>query len=172
MVVDPSSATRLSRLLVELNADLDALAARHRDGAALVVELERDSKLPERDVVVLAVHLHGYYTALETLLERIARLLDQEVPSGPTWHVELVQQMRVDVAGVRPAVVPAEIVTDLHHLRRFRHFFRNAYLLQLDPVRVGEHARRMLRVHPPLLAALAAFSQHLAAVRRRLQDDA
>ncbi len=80
------------------------------------------------------------------------------------WHADLVSQMQVDLPGVRPAVLPPDVATDLYELRRFRHFFRNAYVLGLDPERVHATAQRALRVHPMLIAGLARLVHHVDAV--------
>ena len=95
--------------------------------------------MPRDKTIVLAVNLHAYYTALETALERIARLLDESVPAGPTWHVYLVSQMSTEIPSVRPAVLPGGAGAELHELRKFRHFFRSAYVLELDPARTRAH---------------------------------
>lgn len=117
--------------------------------------------LSRAELTLLAVNLHAFYTALETLLERIAVLLDEEVPKGSAWHLELLDQMTVEVPGLRPAPVPDAIVADLQELRRFRHFFRNAYVLDLDPARVREHAQRVARIHRPLRDSLTRFRDYL-----------
>ena len=144
---EPAALIRLARLRTDLAPDREALKARFAEAAKLLEELLRAGELSRADLVLLAVNLHGYYTALETALERIARLYDEELPSGPAWHRELVEQMRIAVPGLRDPVVPAHRVADLHELRRFRHFFRNAYVLDLDVARVREHAQRLVDVH-------------------------
>ena len=116
----------------------------------------------------MGVNLHAYYTALETLLERVARLVDEDVPSGATWHRDLLSQMRIELPGLRPRAIPPELVTDIDELRKFRHFFRNAYVLDLDPVRTVAHGERVLRVHPALARDIAGLFEHLEAVRQVL----
>jgi len=46
---------------------------------------------------LVAIDLHDYYTAAETLFERVARLLDGDVPGGDRWHRDLLQQMATDL---------------------------------------------------------------------------
>jgi hypothetical protein len=72
--------------------------------------------------------------------------------------------MTLQVPGQRPALVPTDVVADLAELRRFRHFFRSAYVLDLDPARVREHAVRVVRVHGPLRDAITAFREHVQGV--------
>ena len=61
----------------------------------------------EQDVYLesVALNLHGFYSGLERLFELIARRVDQNLPSGDTWHRDLLNQMAQDVRELRPAVI-------------------------------------------------------------------
>ncbi|HVW30737.1 MAG TPA: hypothetical protein VHC69_35515 [Polyangiaceae bacterium] len=167
MTSTPGTAARLSRLLAEIRVDRDALAVRGKD---IAERLGRTAdRGPSRDeILVLAMNLHGWYTALETLLERVARLLDESVPTGSSWHAELLDQMGVEVAGLRPAVLDRANRVDFSELRKFRHFFRNAYVFNFDAARVLSHAERVSRVEPSTLAGIARLEAHLVAVLAEL----
>lgn len=160
---EAGALARLARLHAEVEVDLRALDARAADTTRILREWDASGAIERERLIVLAVNLHGHYTALETAMERVARLLDENVPSGPTWHVDLVAQMETEVPSVRPAMIPKSIVSDLHELRKFRHFFRNAYLLDLDPKRVREHADRLVRVHPTLVRSSRDLQNHIQA---------
>ena len=161
MVREASTLTRLARLRREVARDLSALDARSGECASLLQSWNDASFISRAELTLVAVNLHAYYTALETLLERVAVLLDDETPKGAAWHIELIAQMTVEIPGLRPARVPEAFVAALLKLRRFRHFFRNAYVLDLDPLRVREHARRLAQVHRPLRDSLMRFQTHL-----------
>jgi hypothetical protein len=97
-----AARARLSRLLLEASVDLGALRALSSELGAHVAALEAPS--PARPILALiSVDLHNYYTALESLFERTARHLDEAVPSGADWHVELVDQMAADLPPVEAA---------------------------------------------------------------------
>ena len=164
MAGEPAAPSRLARLRREIDVDLVALDARSAEVEELLVRWRDAGALPRAELVLVAVNLHGWYTALETLLERVSRLLDDDVPSGPTWHTDLIEQMQVDVPGVRAAVVPQVANSELHELRKFRHFFRNAYLLELDPGRIREHADRLVRAHLVVRPAIAALRAQVDAM--------
>jgi hypothetical protein len=168
MVGDPQALTRLARLRAEVAVDAQALTARSNEVKSLLAAWRTRSSLSRADLMLVAVNLHGYYTALETLLERVARLLDESVPSGPTWHVDLLAQMQVEVPGLRPAVIDPAQLDDLHELRKFRHFFRNAYLLDLDPQHVLRHGERLERIHPAIARSIGRFRDHVEAAVARL----
>jgi hypothetical protein len=163
----PGTAARLARLLAEIAIDAEALDARAADLSALVERV--GGRAPSRDEVLLvAVNLHGWYTGLETLLERVARLLDDTVPVGPSWHSELLAQMMVEVPGLRPSVLSTAAAGDLAELRRFRHFFRNAYVLRFDADKVIAHAERVRRVQPTAKQGIASLQEHLREVLAEL----
>ena len=84
------------------------------------------------------------------------------MPSGSTWHVELLAQMQVEMPELRPKVIPEHVIAELHELRKFRHFFRNAYVLELDPSRVHDRACDLARAHPPVEAAWRSLLEHVS----------
>lgn len=163
MVAEPEVVVRLMRLRAEVGADRAAMEARAAEVGELLRRWDREGGLGRPELVLLAVNLHGWYTALETALERIARLLDQSVPDGNSWHVDLLVQMQLEVPGVRPAVISKSAEPGLHELRKFRHFFRNAYVLDLDPALVRQRAGDLSRVGDAVTAGLLALEAHIAA---------
>ena len=65
-------------------------------------------------------HRHkGGGFGLEHLFEKIAALVDESIPTGSNWHQELLRQMNIEVPGVRPAVISAELRTALEEYRGF-----------------------------------------------------
>ncbi|MDN5346528.1 MAG: hypothetical protein PWP65_92 [Clostridia bacterium] len=75
-----------------------------------------------------AAHLaENFYTAIEDLFLRIAKSIDQDIPSGEQWHRDLLQRMAYDIPEVRPAVISAELGATLDEYRRFRHRARHIY---------------------------------------------
>lgn len=92
----------------------------------------------------VALNLHGFYSGLEHVFEKIASLVDESIPTGANWHQELLRQMNIEVPGVRPAVISAELRTELEEYRGFRHIVRNVYTYQLNPEKL-ERLITMLR---------------------------
>lgn len=66
-------------------------------------------------------------------------------------------QMQLDIAGLRSRVIAAELLPELHELRRFRHFFRQAYLVDLDPQQVRARAQALVEMHDRLAQGFEAF---------------
>jgi hypothetical protein len=156
-----ATAALLARLRGEIASDR-VLLVRCRADAHLARTLLAASPADPAALALAAVGLHGWYTGVETILERVARLLDREVPQGDRWHRELLAQAMVAVPGVRPPIVSPELTHDLVELLTFRHFFRHAYGIVLEPARIGSLLQVVLRAEPLVAAAFDAFDGFLA----------
>ena len=53
-----------------------------------------------------------------------------------SWNRDLIEHMRLDIDGVRPALLDRELAARIDGLRSFRHVFRNIYQTELDPKRI------------------------------------
>ena len=156
-----ATAAALARLRGEIAGDRASMARRARDLAESTRRLERDPNDPAA-VALEAWAIHGWYSGFESILERIARQLDREVPTGDRWHRELLAQAVVEVPGVRIAIVPSGLRADLEELLAARHFLRHAYGADLDPGKLGEQANRLRSIAPAVDAAFDAFDAFLA----------
>lgn len=90
----------------------------------------------EASLRIIGSILHDYYTAIEKILRIIARDIDCSVPTGEQWHKELLDQMTLEIPGVRPALLSGATVRELDELRAFRHVFRNIYGFSLAPDKI------------------------------------
>lgn len=156
------AAAALARLRGEIADDRAAMARRRAD----LDDAWRRLATTPNDTAAIALQawaLHGWYTELESLLERVARQLDAEVPEGDRWHRELLAQMAVDVPGLRPAVLPRALLSDLHERLSLRHFLRHAYGADLDAAKLDAQATRLRGVATAVEAALDDFGRFLEA---------
>jgi len=168
MTPSPGAVVRLARLRQELAIDLTALNARAAELDEFLAA--HTTGQAARNVgIVAAVNIHAWYTALETAFERVARLLDESVPSGSAWHSELIAQMSVDVPGVRAALIGADLKLELEDIRRFRHFFRNAYVLEFDFSRIRELAAQVSKAHTITRVSFQQLIVHVGAVLESLE---
>ncbi|MEQ1912487.1 MAG: hypothetical protein ABMA15_26950 [Vicinamibacterales bacterium] len=133
----------IQRLRAEVTADVATFEARIDELAALPPFSKDPAPLAQA-----AVALHHAYGAVESALLRVARALEGDPPDGPDWHQALLMSMSLQIEGVRPAVLSAQTVTNLRHLLSFRHFFRHAYSVDLDPLRLEELRRIALTARP------------------------
>ncbi len=105
----------------------------------------------------MAFEIERWYTAVESLLVRILRTLEGDVPTGPAHHRELLRVASLAVEPLRPALVPPAAESDLRELLGFRHFARQAYDVEPEPARMLEHGDRVARLQVALVESMAAL---------------
>ena len=124
---------KLMVLIRSIRRDLDAIAT--------IYDKLKDYSLTQttdEDVlIVIAYHLHNLYNAFENIFQNIAAVFENSVGDGERWHAQLLSHMRLDLMPLRPAVIDDETYAALDELRRFRHLFRHAYAVKLDPQRLA-----------------------------------
>lgn len=156
-------ARRLRLFLARLERDRET-AASVQARLDFAAERAQSSSPDPVAVAAVALHLQNLYTALEALLRRVAAELDGTVPAGDDWHRELLGQMTLDIADVRPRLLDSKLHADLDLLRRFRHVVRHAYAEEYDwnemqPVLVA--AKRCMESFP---AAISRLEETISAV--------
>ena len=109
----------------------------------------------------VALNLHSFYSGLEHVFEKIASLVDESIPAGPNWHQELIKQMSIEVFGVRPAVISAELRIALEEYRGFRHVVRNVYTYQLNPEKLERLISMLQKTLSMVKFELIAFARFL-----------
>ncbi|MDQ7794925.1 MAG: hypothetical protein RDU89_11040 [bacterium] len=114
----------------------------------------------------LAHQVGLFYTAVEDLLAHVALVFDEEVPRGEHWHRELLRGAALELPGLRPAVLGADLTNELDEYRRFRHRIRHVYLPPVpDWHKMAHLVDRLADVHGELdrqVRQFIAFLQHLA----------
>lgn len=165
-----ASIAQLERLRRELDDDRRALDRHGTEASALAAAWAEPES--QRIVVLAGATVHFYFTALESIIERVARTLDHEVPAGERWHTELLSQGTVELPGIRPAVLPRALLPDLVALLGFRHFYRHGYAAVFDQERVRRELGRVVSLHPEIAKALDGLDAFLeAAVQELLRGD-
>lgn len=147
-----------ARILSELK-ELSTLVERIQEG------WER-SKLKNDDYYLdgVALNLHGFYSGLERIFEKTASLIDGNVPTGANWHQELLNQMGIEVPGIRPAVISSELKDALEDYRGFRHVVRNVYTYHLNPEKMEPLVAKLRKVFERSDAELSAFARFLQSI--------
>jgi hypothetical protein len=67
--------------------------------------------------------LHDFYTGVEKIFSQIAIKIDQDLPAGEGWHIQLLKRMTIPIEGIRPQVIDEKLENDLEEYLRFRHLF-------------------------------------------------
>jgi len=148
-------------LIAELLGDIEALrqiGAGIQEATAAVRGEPRNQML----VDALAVRLHRLYGCIEDMAYRVSVHINGEIPGGPHGHKELLDRTGIEVPGKRQALWRQASLDDLHELRKFRHFFRTRYAVQLDRDKVLAVADLALRVIPLVEQDVQSFTTHLS----------
>ncbi len=146
-------------LQAEIRADLEAIREAYE--ALNTVSSRLDGEMG----IVAGYYLHVLYGLFEGLFARIATTFGNQVADKSQWHTQLLRRMTLDVEQVRPPVISRETYECLEVLRRFRHLFRNAYVLRFDPDRLAavvHSARRLEQLYRRDLEAFLGFLDKLA----------
>lgn len=104
---------------------------------------------------------------LEKSFERLCESFENHLEKKGRYHDTLIERVTLDLKGIRPAFLPLDAVRDVRELKGFRHLFRHAYDLDLDPVRVAAAAENVARCVAGFDGWCRAF---LDEVRRRYGD--
>ncbi len=148
-------------LIHTIRRDMDAIA----DIYDRLERYDLTGETEEDVLIVIAYHLHNLYNAFENIFRSIAGVFENDVAHSERWHARLLDHMRLDVMPLRPAVIDDEAYKALDELRRFRHLFRHAYAIELDPQRLDLVWRKALKlkgIYREQLDVFVAFLQDLS----------
>jgi hypothetical protein len=95
------------------------------------------------------------------ILEKIASSIDGSTPSGATWHRDLLDQMSLEVPGVRPAVISTGLKDVLEEYRGFRHVVRNVYTHHLSAEKIKSLIEKMRITYSAVGKELNEFASFL-----------
>ncbi|WP_045219872.1 hypothetical protein [Desulfonatronum thioautotrophicum] len=160
--VFPALAGRIEQVLLD--------AKRVAERAGMLLDKARQSG-DQCYLDGVALNLHGFYAAVESCFEDIARTVDGALPSGKNWHQELLRQMGAELKGVRPAVISLPTRDCLDEYRAFRHLVRNVYTFNLRPERVAALAEEVLPCHEQVQRDVDKFKGFLIAMAEMPPDE-
>jgi hypothetical protein len=155
-----------------MKEEIRLLQADIRDALRAIAEAYRTlhsvnkNLVQEEATIAAAYYLNVLYGLFENLFTRIASAFGNQIQDTTQWHTQLLRRMTLDVEEVRPHVISAETYHCLDELRRFRHVFRNAYVLSFDPTRLAlilENAQRLETLYQAEINTFLAFLDELAA---------
>ena len=158
----------LLRLVAELGSDFDLLETLKQKNERARQRVEQGSS-EELDWAALGYTIHNIYNLLENYFLRISKFFENSL-EPLSWHRDLIEHMRLDIDGVRPALLNRDLAARIDELRSFRHVFRNIYQSELDPKRV-ELVQQQLN---PTLASFEnvhkEFLKKLKAIAAQVDD--
>lgn len=120
-------------------------------------ELNDDDDIVDALISTCGLNMQSFYTSAENILYDIARTIDGDVPSGKSWHSELLEQMALPLPEIRSEVISKETLMFLDEFRRFRHVVRSHYSFDLEHARVKDLASQLRDCMEALQADLKSF---------------
>jgi len=145
-----------------VQADLDSIARLYAE----IGQPDLPEDAPQDQLIVLSYRLHNLYNAFENIFRNVAAVFENHVDEAAGWHAQLLRHMRLDLTPVRPALIDESAYEKLDELRRFRHLFRSAYGVQLDPERLRLVLRKAVQLRRIYLPQMVSFLEFVRAVRQ------
>lgn len=109
----------------------------------------------------VALNLHSFYTGIERILESIAQVSDEYLPSGRSWHRELLLQLASEIPGIRPSVLSNSLLKALDQYRGFRHVVRNIYTFRLEATQISPLMDQLPTTYQQCQTEFLEFAQFL-----------
>lgn len=161
--------SRLKKLVADINNDLKAITKLTINIQTVLEEVRvKSGPVSDRDMMLLAAFLHHFYTALESVMNRISLVFDGGIDKSGDYHRELLKSMTIEIEGVRPQVFSIEFAEELDDYRRFRHMFRHAYAGELRWKKMGHLAENINTIYIILESNLMKFTLFIADLIKRL----
>jgi len=144
-----------------LDADIGAQLEDIQQIFEKVTEQGNSFQDDEARLIRMAYYLHNLYNAFEDLFEIVAGHFENNIEDPSKWHKLLLKRMATEIEGVRPALISRETHLLLGELRAFRHLFRHAYSIQLDPQKVQANYSKALQLKETYKDDIALFLNKL-----------
>ncbi len=94
---------------------------------------------------------------VERVFKLIAKEIDKTIPTGESWHIQLLQQMSLELPSIRDAVISQKTYEQLNEFRGFRHVARSLYAYDLDPQRIIELSEKLSQCYDHFNTDVQAF---------------
>jgi len=97
------------------------------------------SKLPDADslktlspleLAGVCTFLQNFYNGIENILKQITLSLGKNIPSGPSWHRDLLN------IAMNSGIISKSIADEIRKYLAFRHFISHGYAFDLDADRI------------------------------------
>lgn len=112
-----------------------------KDGTVMAQAAARAREMLEETspghLAACGYELNRFYNILEKAFERVTETFENHFEKRGDYHERLIGRMNLEIQDVRPAFLPDELLPAVRELKGFRHIFRHAYDLELDPGRLA-----------------------------------
>lgn len=100
---------RFAALKAEIDYELHNLKQLSKELDDILSATEEGSIARTRAVGSL---LHDFYSGAEKIFRQIAVKIDQDLPTGEGWHIQLLKRMAMSIEGIRPQVIDEKLEND------------------------------------------------------------
>ena len=108
----------------------------------------------------IANKLADVYNGIENIFNRVANEVDMHLPTGDSWHKDLLTQM-TEQRPERPPVISEKTFPRLEALLKFRHAFNNIYGEELVYEKIEPHAKSIDALFASVSQDLNTFTDSL-----------
>lgn len=115
----------------------------------------------------IAKKLADVYNGTENIFKRVAREVDMHLPTGDSWHKDLLTQM-TEQRPERPPVISEKTFPRLDDLLKFRHAFNNIYAEELVYEKIEPRAKSIDELFASVSQDLNTFTDSL----KKCEEDA
>jgi uncharacterized protein YutE (UPF0331/DUF86 family) len=125
-------------------------------------QLDKAKQTGDRDYLqAAALSLQNFYMGVERVFEEVAKQIDRSSPTGASSHRELLDQMGLEIAKTRPAVIQPNTLEKLNDYRGFRHVVMHRYGAELKPDRVQTLVEVLPECHADFVRDVQNFCHFL-----------
>lgn len=125
-------------------------------------QLEKAKQTGDRDYLQAAVlSLQNFYMGVERVFEEVAKQVDRSSPTGASSHRELLDQMGLEIAKTRPAVIQPDMLEKLNDYRGFQPVVMHRYGAELKLDRVQILVEVLPECHADFARDVQTFCQFL-----------
>ena len=146
--------------LATLKGDLLKTLEKIRQIERFYLEFKQDaSQLPANKpygLIVLADIFVDFYTCVETGFVRVSKCFENNLEPA-RWHSRLLENMTLDVPGIRPRLLSNHVFSLLLEFLKFRHFRRYYFAYEYDRDRMAFLENKFTELLPALRDEITAF---------------
>lgn len=122
---------RYKILAAQIEQDLRKIALVVESAVSQVKKADKTGDLDYLQAATLS--LQNVYMGVERTFEEIDKQVDDSLPTGASSHRDLLRQMTLAIAEIRPSVINGELFQKLNEYRGFRHVAIHRYGSELRP---------------------------------------
>lgn len=151
------------KVLAQIRVEIESIEFLLAEYNSVLKEFLSPTPSKASELAVAAI-LHSFYGGLENIFQRIAKRIDNQMPSGQQWHTDLLKQMIAETEK-RPPLLSQTTSDLLKEYLFFRHFFRHNYMFVLEREKLDGLVRPLPEVWEKNRSDIEEFLQAIESVK-------